>query len=366
MKKVLFYSGFLALGILVSQVFNLASARSALHITTMIFLSYIMIGVGQEFSLDKTRLKSYAWDYVVAMTAAAFPWIFCAVYFIVVFSTEWREAFLVGRFAAPTSAGVLFAMLAAAGLGGSWLFKKAQVLAIFDDLDTVLLMIPLQAFFVGLRPELFIVLTIVLGLLWLAYKFLHGLNLSNGKIWILVYAVCITFLCWEIEHRLKIPLEVLLPAFAFGAILKSPRADGSQTEEREHETRGIRVMDEAIKIGFMFLVGCSLPKIALGSEGVVLIILHVLALTILANLGKCFPALCYRSEATIKERIALAIAMFPRGEVGAGVLLIAINYGLEGTDIAYGGLSLALNLLLSGVFIAWVLRLLRSSKTANK
>ena len=36
------------------------------------------------------------------------------------------------------------------------LFKKAQILAIFDDLDTVLLMIPLQMLFVGLKPELFL------------------------------------------------------------------------------------------------------------------------------------------------------------------------------------------------------------------
>jgi len=66
---------------------------------------------------------------------------------------EMREALLVGRFAAPTSAGILFAMLSAAGLGMAWLFNKARILAIFDDLDTTLLMIPLQMMYVGFSVE---------------------------------------------------------------------------------------------------------------------------------------------------------------------------------------------------------------------
>ena len=54
----------------------------------------------------------------------------------------WKENLLLSRFAAPTSAGILFTMLAAAGLRREWIYKKTQVLAIFDDLDTILLMIP--------------------------------------------------------------------------------------------------------------------------------------------------------------------------------------------------------------------------------
>ena len=42
----------------------------------------------------------------------------------------WKETLLDGRFAAPTSAGVLFSMFAAAGLGSTWLFRKARILAI--------------------------------------------------------------------------------------------------------------------------------------------------------------------------------------------------------------------------------------------
>jgi hypothetical protein len=83
---------------------------------------------------------------LVAFTAAAFPWIFVSLYFVFVMRPPqtwwawdtWKETLLVGRFASPTSAGVLFSMLAAVGLSATWLFRKARILAIFDDLDTVL------------------------------------------------------------------------------------------------------------------------------------------------------------------------------------------------------------------------------------
>ncbi len=64
---------------------------------------------------------------------------------------------MVSRFAAPTSVGVLFTMLATAGLSATWLFRKARILAIFNDLDTVLLMIPLKMFMIGLAWQLGIV-----------------------------------------------------------------------------------------------------------------------------------------------------------------------------------------------------------------
>ena len=116
-----------------------------------------MIHVGYEFEIDRSNLRAYAVDYGVAATAAAFPWIFCAVYFVFVMQPagrywawpHWTDSLLAGRFAAPTSAGILFSMLAAAGLSATWVFRKARVLAIFDDLDTVLLMIPLKMMIVG-------------------------------------------------------------------------------------------------------------------------------------------------------------------------------------------------------------------------
>jgi Kef-type K+ transport system membrane component KefB len=120
-----------------------------IRVLTMVGLSFIMVRVGYEFDIDKTNLKQYSWDYIVAFTAASIPWILVTLYFVFVLLppevwsnlAAWHETLLAGRFAAPTSAGVLFSMLAAAGLSATWLFRKSRILAIFDDLDTVLLMI---------------------------------------------------------------------------------------------------------------------------------------------------------------------------------------------------------------------------------
>lgn len=88
--------------------------------------------------------------------------------------------------------------------------------------------------------------------------------------------------------------------------------------------------------------------------------MHVLVITILSNLGKMFPAFCYRREAHWRERLAVAIGMWPRGEVGAGVLVISLSYGIGRPIVTVAMLSLALNLLLTGVFIYVVKRLTRS------
>jgi Kef-type K+ transport system membrane component KefB len=364
MALVLLYSGLLIGGMAVSQFFNLDAFRPFLMTITMTCLAYIMLEVGLEFTIDKKRLGSYGWDYVVAMTAAAFPWIFCAIYFMAFFQTPWKEAFLVGRFAAPTSAGVLFAMLAAAGLGTTWLFRKVRILAIFDDLDTILLLIPLQIMYVGLKVELLVVILIILVLLGAAYIWLHKLKLPTGKKWLLGYGVLIVIFCQGIEHTTHVHLEVLLPAFALGCILYNPH-DPHHPEQHEHEhthiepeTGWVLMMDRAVKALFMFLVGCSLPKIVLGGVSISLALVHVIALTLLSNLGKCFPAFCYRKEASLKERLAVSVAMFPRGEVGAAVLFVALGYGIRGLPVSLAGLSLALNLLLTGVFISAVLWLI--------
>ena len=88
-----------------------------------------------------------------------------------------------------------------------------------------------------------------------------------------------------------------------------------------------------------------------------MIAVHVLGVTVLSNLGKMFPAFCYRRQAHWRERLALAVGMWPRGEVGAGVLVVSIGYGIGGPMITVAMLSLALNLVLTGVFILIVKRL---------
>ena len=69
---------------------------------------------------------------------------------------------------------------------------------------------------------------------------------------------------------------------------------------------------------------------AQSSMGWAQIVLHVLIITIISNIGKMFPAFCYRKEVHWRERLAVAIGMWPRGEVGAGVLVISLSYGIGG------------------------------------
>src|SRR5690554_7447246 len=92
----------------------------------------------------------------------------------------WKETFLLSRYAAPTSAGILFTMLAAAGLRYTWVYKKVQVLAIFDDLDTIILMIPLQILMVGMRWQMFVILFVAIILIVVGWKKMKSYNLPQG------------------------------------------------------------------------------------------------------------------------------------------------------------------------------------------
>ena len=183
---------------------------------TMIFLAYIMIEVGMEFDIDKSRLGSYAVDYGIAMAAAAVPWLCAALYFWWFFSLGFNESLLVGRFASPTSAGILFTMLAAAGLATTWVYKKARVLAIFDDLDTVLLMIPLKMMLIGFEPKLLILIFAVFLLLAAAYFCIHWLPVPTTNAWIVIYALLVWGVTYAFDYVTDLHLEVLVPAFALG------------------------------------------------------------------------------------------------------------------------------------------------------
>ncbi|MBD3232581.1 MAG: sodium:proton antiporter [candidate division Zixibacteria bacterium] len=384
MKKVLLFSMLLILGLVVSQYLDSITgdaeiAREIIRILTMALLGFIMIHVGYEFELDRSRLKSYGFDYLVAATAAAFPWIFSAAYFALVFYDSsqwasfntWTESLLAGRFAAPTSAGVLFSMLAAAGLSASWYFRKIRILAIFDDLDTVLLMVPLKMLIVGLRWQLGVIIIVMVAMLWIAWKYLHKISIPITWKWVLAYAAAITLVS-EVIYKLSkifsevvpIHIEVLLPAFVLGCIMARPQGHDPHTDDaREGHQEGPESPDEQhvatiISAGFMVLVGLSMPSISVGAGSWQTIALHVMVITILANLGKMFPLFVYRKEASWRERLALCIGMWPRGEVGAGVLIISLGYGIGGAMVTVAALSLALNLLLTGVFIWIVKRLL--------
>jgi hypothetical protein len=54
------------------------------------------------------------------------------------------------------------------------------------------------------------------------------------------------------------------------------------------------------------------------------------------------------------ERLALSIGMFTRGEVGAGIIFIALGYGLGGPLVAISLLTILSNLILTGFFVVIV------------
>ena len=389
MKKILLFSFFLVIGLVVSQFLsamvgeNYSMVKTISNTLLYVCLAFIMINVGREFEMDKTRWKSYTEDYFIAMATAAFPWIFVALYYMFVLLPEiywssgeaWKENLLLSRFAAPTSAGILFTMLAAAGLKASWVYKKVQVLAIFDDLDTILLMIPLQIMMVGLRWQLGVIILIVMVLLMLGWKKMGTYNMRQDWKAILLYAIvtlAITQGVYLVSKHFygedaSIHIEVLLPAFVLGMIMKHKHID----TKVEHNVA------TAISFLFMFLVGVSMPVFfgidfakqsaeaatITGAQPMMswpMILLHVLIVSFLSNIGKLFPLFFYRDRRK-RERLALSIGMFTRGEVGAGIIFIALGYNLGGPALMISVLTIVFNLILTGIFVVWVEKLTRSA-----
>ncbi len=380
MKKIILFSVFLLIGLAGSQTLPvLLGTETFAHIKPFfdgmlyICLAYIMINVGREFELDKTQWKSYTEDYFIAMATAAVPWLLICGYFILlmpaVYRTEWetwKETLLLSRFAAPTSAGILFTMLAAAGLKKSWVFKKTRVLAIFDDLDTILLMIPLQVLMIGMKWQLGVVILFVFLCLYLGWTRLNTLRMNQSWSAILGYATILVFIFQGIYVVTKeifgpdsaIHIEILLPAFVLGMIMKT----------REHHSKSDETASSVISYMFMLLVGLSAPlfigvdfsanagNCAIGNIGDMTwgeIAMHVLITTALSNIGKLLPVFFYRDR-SLTERLALSIGMFTRGEVGAGIVFIALGYGLGGPLLAISLLTILTNLILTGFFVVIV------------
>ncbi len=383
MKKILSFSLFLMVGLVASQMLPLSMEGDSFYMlknyvaTPLLYicLSYIMINVGREFEIDKSHWRSYTQDYFIAMATAALPWILVALYFVFVLlpstywgsGAAWRENLLLSRFAAPTSAGILFTMLASLNLKSSWIYRKIQVLAIFDDLDTILLMIPLQIMMIGIKWQMAVMVLIIALLLILGWKKLSCYNVRQDWKAITLYSMLVFAVTHSIYYLTKhllggeansIHIEVLLPAFVVGMIIRNRHGEESRADERA---------SSIISYLFMFLVGLSRPLVvsmdfASQSAGVSasvpimpwgVIALHVLAVTILSNVGKLMPLLFYRDR-LISERLAVAVGMFTRGEVGAGVIFIAISYNLGGNALIISALTLVLNLILTGAFVMWV------------
>lgn len=394
MRKVLSFSLFLMLGLVASQLLPglLGPGYSSFKATTdtllYVCLGFIMINVGREFEIDKSRWRSYTADYFIAMATAALPWLLIVLYYVFVLlpaplwgSPEaWKENLLLSRFAAPTSAGILFTMLAALKLKESWIYRKIQVLAIFDDLDTILLMIPLQILMIGLRWQMFAIVAIVAVLLAVGWRWQATWNVRQDWKRILGLSVVVCALTQAVYLATKhwygaensIHIEVLLPAFVVGMLMR----------HRHIDTPAERRVATGVSFLFMLLVGLSMPLVT-GAGGAAatesaasvtasqpmmpwgILVLHVLAVSLLSNLGKLVPLFFYRDR-SLSERLALSVGMFTRGEVGAGVIFIALGYNLGGPALIVSVLTLVLNLILTGGFVVWVKRLALKSYTPEK
>lgn len=386
MKKVILFSIFLLVGLFLSQFLppffgeSYTTVGKVTKVLMFICLAYIMINVGREFDLDKKKWRSYAVDYFIAMATAAVPWILVAFYYMFLLPADlfgewdaWKENLLLSRFAAPTSAGILFTMLAAAGLRKAWIYKKTQILAIFDDLDTIILMIPLQILMIGFKWQLFAIVGIVAYFLWIGWVRLKTYRLPQSWTAILIYSICIVAVTESVYLLTKvfmnqegaIHIEVLMPAFVLGMVMKA-----MHNHSRVDENVG-----SLISYLFMFLVGLSTPLFVGMSQNMPVnvtsvtaaqpmpswgvLFFHVVMVTLLSNVGKMIPMFFYRDR-DIRERLALSIGMFTRGEVGAGIIVIALGYNLGGPAMIISILSLVLNLVLTGGFVIIVRKLARS------
>lgn len=388
MARVLLLTSILVAGLIASQAVPLLVGELPptllflRQFLTMALLAHIMIQVGREFDIDLENKRQYAVDYAVAATAAGLPWLFVTGYFLMFLMPEtsstgrepWTEALLAARFAAPTSAGVLFSMLAAAGLAGTWVYRKTRILAIFDDLDTVLFMIPLNMLMVGFVWQLGGVLAALAVMIAAGLRYYRQLDWPTSWPWITLYAFVITAVSELIYALTKDPvthvglhIEVLLPAFLLGCALMGHGEHVTVPGENPPALSAEERAGLVVSCAFMFLVGFSMPAMVGESAAlntgmsIPMLLLHVLAVTVLSNLGKMFALFCYKHEASFRERLAVSIALFPRGEVGAGVLAVSLSYGINGPFVAVAFLSLALNLMLTGGFIVIVKRLLTTA-----
>ena len=398
MKKVISFSLMLMVGLVLSQTLpklmgdSYGELKHMVEVALGICLAFIMINVGREFEIDKSNVRVYVKDYLVAMLAAALPWIFIAFYYIFALMPQewwgegetWKQSLLLSRFAAPTSAGILFSMLAAMQLQKSWIYQKAQTLAIFDDLDTIILMVPLQVAMIGeFNWQMMAMLTAIFGMFFVGWKYMSRFEIQQNWYAVFTYAVMIygvTYLIYTVTHhffgaRGAIHIEVLLPAFIFGMMIKNRHVEG-KSEERA---------SSLISIVFMLLVGMSMPLVDFDATATAVaseadssvsisnipmmsgweIALHVLVVTLLSNLGKLAPMFFYRDR-SLTERLALSVGMFARGEVGAGVIFIALGYNIGGPVLLISILTLVVNLILTIGFVYWVKHLAVKAEKQQK
>ena len=147
-------------------------------------------------------------------------------------------------------------------------------------------MIPLKMMLIGFTLKLLGLGVVVVGLFVAAYYMMHWLRVPTNNFWVAGYATLVWGLCVAFDYVTDLHLEVLLPAFALGCIIKSDHLHGS--EEFDPDTLGPNpynreledILDRFIKGGFMLLAGMALPPVQFGWMGIGGVLLHVIFLTV--------------------------------------------------------------------------------------
>ncbi|GAB1359471.1 hypothetical protein MASR1M31_12550 [Porphyromonadaceae bacterium] len=151
MRKVLQYS---FSGLLVSQFLpgmvgeKIDSIKAFTNVLLYICLGFIMINVGREFEMDKSKWKSYAEDYFIAMAYSSNAMDYDRP-FITFLCYSLQSCGLIGRlgkrisiaksFCSPYFSRDSFHNAGGDGLKSSWIYKKIQVsFRDIHDLDTIL------------------------------------------------------------------------------------------------------------------------------------------------------------------------------------------------------------------------------------
>ena len=146
----------------------------------------------------------------------------------------------------------------------NWIYQKAQTLAIFDDLDTIILMVPLQVAMIGeLNWQMIAMLAIIFAMFYIGWRYMSRFKMPQNWYAIFTYSVLVyglTYLVYISTHHFfgekgAIHIEVLLPAFIFGMIIKN-RHVGGKSE---------LAFSTTISVVFMLLVGMSMPLIDFGN-----------------------------------------------------------------------------------------------------
>jgi len=399
--KILVYSFLMCVGLAISQFIPQAEDDEFgfyVRLPAGIALSYIIVHVGLDFEIVKWRLPTYALDFFVATSAALVPLLVVFGYLKYVCGSHslphaWyveeplgtSQGLLLSVFSAPTSAGMLISMMEAADLKHTWVFKKASMLAILDDIDSLVFIAFMRILAIGgsqIDLRHFGPVIVTVGLLTIAWFNIHKFVIPHSWPWVLMYAFILGTGFWIIEGLTRefphcnfiFVVAVLIPSFTLGCVTYDPKMETSQSykhieielteefiERQEYIDSHAPCMETFMGCAFMFFVGLSMPSLnSLGSMSHSAVIFHVVAINILMLLGKLIICFFYSNETSKTQRIALGLAMCPRGEIGASVIIITIQTLKGKIDDAYLGvvvLSVIMNLVTSCGLIVYVKKL---------